>query len=116
MDEDNIRQLADRAAARAPEGPRVLPGPNAPLNVANQYVHEHRRTTEGLLTLRHWRDDWWEWRGSRWVEIEHRAVRRALYDFTETAVYEHGAGTKAVAIWGRLAVNGAAAQVLTAVD
>jgi putative DNA primase/helicase len=38
--------------------------------------------------LKHWRGGWWEWRTSRWVEIEHRAMQAVAYRFTEHAIYQ----------------------------
>ncbi len=42
------------------------------------------------LTLRNWRGGWWAWRTSHWVEVENRAVRSLLYQFTEHAIFVGG--------------------------
>jgi putative DNA primase/helicase len=63
----------------------VLPPPSVPMAVARVFVGAC--THEGVLTLRHWRGGWWEWKKSHWREIEYRAVRSTLYRFTEQASY-----------------------------
>lgn len=82
MDAENIRRLAELAG-------RVLPAPGRPMEVARVLV-EQRFTRDDVLTLRHWRGGWWEWRTSHWREVENRAVRSQLYGFTEHALYDNG--------------------------
>jgi putative DNA primase/helicase len=67
--------------------PQLLPPPNLPMEVARELV-DARYDADGLLTLRHWRGAWWQWRTSRWVELEQRAMAAAAYGFTERARYE----------------------------
>ena len=43
--------------------------------------------SDGELVLRHWRGGWWVWTTTHWIEIEERLVRKALYVFTEHAVF-----------------------------
>lgn len=67
-----------------------LAGPGAPLAVARQLGAErytHPLSDSSRPTLHHWRGGWWEWRESRWVEIEERAVRAVAYAFTENGEY-----------------------------
>lgn len=64
----------------------VLPPPSAPMNVARELVAE-RYLHLDVMTLRHWRGGWWEWRGPKWVEVEQRAMSAAAYKFTENALY-----------------------------
>jgi putative DNA primase/helicase len=68
-------------------GARVLPPPNAPVDVARRLVAECYTTPAGAPALHHWRGGWWEWHGSKWIEVEQRAVRAAAYAFTERAVH-----------------------------
>ena len=68
---------------------RHLPPPSMPMEVARELVAK-RYTADGILTLRHWRGGWWEWQGSRWVEVEQRAARAVAYAFTENAEYVSG--------------------------
>ena len=70
-----------------------LPPPSVPMDVARKLV-ERRHRAFIALTLRHWRGEWWEWRGARWAEIDHRSVRAAAYAFTENAIYADGEKTK----------------------
>jgi putative DNA primase/helicase len=58
------------------------------MRVANEMATKNY-TRKGTLVLRHWRGGWWEWRTSRWIEREHRAVRERAYRFTEHATYMH---------------------------
>jgi hypothetical protein len=60
---------------------RVLSPPAVPMAVARQFVAECC-THDNTPTLRHWRASWWRWESSRWVELEDRAVRSSLYQFT----------------------------------
>jgi len=69
------------------DGLRVLPAPSAPLAVARELVAGMHTHQSGALLLRHWRGGWWEWQTARWAEIEHRAVRKLVYGFTEHAVH-----------------------------
>jgi putative DNA primase/helicase len=70
---------------RAPP-PQILPPPSDPMRVARQFVREYC-LQDGVPILRYWRDGWWAWRTSRWVEISRVAVRELLYRFTEHAIY-----------------------------
>jgi len=56
-----------------------------PMAVARTFVE--KCTHDGVLTLRHWRGGWWQWRSSHWIELEDRAVRSLLYAYTENAFY-----------------------------
>jgi putative DNA primase/helicase len=67
----------------------VLPPPSAPMEVARTLVADSYSHPAGL-TLRHWRGGWWQWKTTRWVELEQRAVAKAAYEFTEHAVYIDG--------------------------
>ena len=51
-------------------------------------------STSGVLTLHHWRGGWWQWRTSRWTEVEQRAQAAIAYTFTEHAIYPSGATYK----------------------
>jgi putative DNA primase/helicase len=62
--------------------------------VAREYVEHRCRHDGGGLTLRYWRGEWWQWQTSYWTEIENRAVRGAIYTFTENAVYATADGPK----------------------
>ena len=74
--------------SRLEDGAALLPPPSAPMEVARELVEASYTAREDLLTLRHWRGGWWEWRTARWVEVEQRAMAAAAYRFTEHAVYE----------------------------
>jgi hypothetical protein len=76
-------------AGERPLPPQCLPPPSMPMDVARAFV-EKACSSDGLLTLRHWRGGWWLWRTSCWIEAEDRAVRSLLYRFTENAVYITG--------------------------
>ena len=78
-------------AGERPLLPHSLPPPSMPMDVARAFV-EKACSSDGLLTLRHWRGGWWLWRTSCWIEAEDRAVRSLLYRFTEKAVYVTGNG------------------------
>jgi putative DNA primase/helicase len=56
------------------------------MEVARRFVAD-RYTQKGCLTLRHWRGGWWEWRGSKWAEVDNRGTRAYLYRFAEHATY-----------------------------
>jgi putative DNA primase/helicase len=74
---------------------QLLPSPQVPMDVARLFVAKCC-TYDGILTLRHWRGGWWRWRPSHWSEVEDRAVRSLLYQFTEKAIYDTG---KTLARW-----------------
>jgi putative DNA primase/helicase len=63
----------------------ILPPPTEPTKVARKLVARFF-TRDGVLVLRHWRGGWWEWRTSRWIERESRAVRAQAYHITEHAL------------------------------
>jgi putative DNA primase/helicase len=68
-------------------GTRVLPPPSAPMDVARLLVNDRYMTAGGVRALHHWRGGWWEWQGSKWIEIERDSMSAAAYGFTEHAVY-----------------------------
>lgn len=78
---------ADFSTGRREPASDVLPPPTQPMAVAREFVIARYEHEEGQR-LRHWRGGWWEWRRSRWVEVEQRAVRAELYGYTEHAKYE----------------------------
>ena len=62
----------------------LLPSPNTPMAVTRLFI-EQRCRHDGVLTLRHWRGTWWQWRRSHWSEQEKIEVEKLLYEFTEHA-------------------------------
>jgi putative DNA primase/helicase len=78
-----------RANSRAPSD--VLPPPFEPMAAARAFVVKHC-LYDGVPTLRHWRDGFWAWRQSHWVEVPRKEVSALLYQFTEKAVYYAGKG------------------------
>ena len=75
---------------------RILPPPQAPMEVAREFVTEGWKHSTGTLTLRHWRDGWWVWCDSHWKEVSVRFIRSQAYAFTDRAMY---AGDKGPAPW-----------------
>jgi putative DNA primase/helicase len=62
------------------------------MRVARAFVAERYLDSGGACTLRHWRGEFWEWRGPCWVEREQRASSAALYSWLEHAVWEDERG------------------------
>jgi putative DNA primase/helicase len=79
-----------RDSQKAPQR-TILPSPSMPMAVARRFAKE-RCQHDGVLTLRHWRDCWWQWRGSYWCELEDNEVLSLLYTFTEHATYINAKG------------------------
>ncbi len=93
LDRLSRKQRQQRQSRRQRQtGPRVLPPPSEPMQVARQFVEQHclHNGSPDALTLRAWHGGWWAWRISHWVEVENRAVRALLYAFTEHASYVTG--------------------------
>jgi putative DNA primase/helicase len=65
--------------------PGELPAPDNPMAVARTLAPVF--TTQGALTLRHWRNQWMRWERSAWSDIDNSAVRMLLYCRTEHATY-----------------------------
>lgn len=65
---------------------RHLPSPREPQRAAHALLDDQYRV-EGQSTVRRWRGAYWTWVRTRWTEIEDQAMRKAVYDFTEDAVY-----------------------------
>jgi putative DNA primase/helicase len=57
-------------------------------------IYLETRTRDDVPTLRFWRGGWWEWSTSYWREVEQRAIRSNLYEFTENASYKDDKGEK----------------------
>jgi putative DNA primase/helicase len=57
--------------------------------LGDRYIHG-----TGRPTLRYWRGGWWQWRTAHWSEVEPTAIRAAVYDFTEYAIYRVGDDVK----------------------
>src|SRR5215472_17239125 len=81
---DNVAQLG-----REDEAVIILPPPSLPMQAARIFMLE-RFTREAIFTLRHWRGAFWCWQTSHWIELEDRAVRSQLYEFTENAYFAVG--------------------------
>jgi putative DNA primase/helicase len=64
-----------------------LPPPTVPMDVARVLARERFTHASDCPTLRHWRGGWWQWRTSRWDEVDYRATRAEAYRFTERATY-----------------------------
>jgi putative DNA primase/helicase len=86
-DEDNESELAgfDDPATR------MLPAPSQPMEVARVFMADNY-TVEGYddlgaFTLYRWRDQWWQWDTTRWVERDASRIRAQIYRFTENATY-----------------------------
>ncbi len=77
---------AGKATATRVRAPGMLPPPGLPMEVARRFV-AGQYTQGGCPTLRHWRGGWWEWRTTKWAEIDARATRAKVYAFTEHAIY-----------------------------
>jgi putative DNA primase/helicase len=88
--EDESGQDSQRRGGGAPL--LLLPPPSQPMPVARAFVAKHCTHESGALILRYWRDSWWAWRQSHWVEIDRRHVRSLLYTFTEHAMYIDATG------------------------
>jgi putative DNA primase/helicase len=69
--------------------PHMLPPPSEPMAVARLFVRQCL-LRKNVLTLRYWRGGWWAWRTTHWIEVEASVVRKALYAFTEHALYGFG--------------------------
>ena len=77
----------------AAESSNLLPPPADPMAVARALAEAYYHSS-GNWRLRHWRGGWWEWRTSRWIEIEDRAVKAKGYAFGEHAYYPDGGKLK----------------------
>jgi putative DNA primase/helicase len=66
---------------------RQLPSPRDPLAIARAFLARAWTHSDGTVLLRHWRGDWWSWKTSHWRLCEPLAMRRLIYEFTETATY-----------------------------
>jgi putative DNA primase/helicase len=80
------QKQARKVTADVTAGGRELPHPSMPMAVARLFASECC-LYGGVLTLLHWRGGWWSWKSAHWIELEDRAVRSELYQFTENAFY-----------------------------
>lgn len=78
---DNVVPIGD--ARRKPTTPTAsgdqYPPPDAPLDVARKFYAE-TYDHAGLRTLVHYRGDWWVWTGQHWTELDHSALKSAVYE------------------------------------
>jgi putative DNA primase/helicase len=92
VDEDISReQRRKKKGSQSAGRPQVLPSPANPMKVARLFVNQHC-LRDNVLTLHHWRDCWWQWRGSYWCELEDNELDSLLYLFTEDALYINADG------------------------
>jgi putative DNA primase/helicase len=70
-----------------PPRKRVLPPPSEPMRVARELVGVRFTGPGGELVLRRWRSGWWQWHGTRWIEVEAADVHAEAYRFAEHADY-----------------------------
>ncbi|MPZ47892.1 MAG: NTP-binding protein [Dehalococcoidia bacterium] len=68
---------------------RVLPSPASPMSVAHELVADCYRVGSDMI-LRHWRGDFYHYQDGVWVEVEERSIRKQVYDYLESALYEKG--------------------------
>ncbi len=64
----------------------LYPPPDAPLDVARKFYAE-TYDHGGLRTLVHYRGDWWVWTGQHWTELDHSALKSAVYERLGAAHY-----------------------------
>jgi len=64
----------------------LYPPPDAPLDVARKFYAE-TYDHAGLRTLVHYRGDWWVWTGQHWTELDHGALKSAVYQRLGAATY-----------------------------
>jgi putative DNA primase/helicase len=69
-----------------PDDALIVPSPQNPLAVARRFVDEHHQHELGASIACH-RGLFYRWASTRWVEVEERDVRSALYAWLEHAVY-----------------------------
>jgi putative DNA primase/helicase len=66
------------------------PAPSAPLEVA--YCLGKERTIDDVVTVQHWRGDWWEYRSPCWVRITDTTVRGWIYNRLRSATFLSAGG------------------------
>src|SRR5262245_6317157 len=87
---DTNTRFANLLSAADP--PQTLPSPNAPYEVAAEFLEQKYYTAAMERTLYWWRNTWMIWRGSYWAELAPTALRAQLYHFTAFATYINAKG------------------------
>lgn len=85
---DNVVPIGDgrkKPIAPASSGD-LYPPPDAPLDVARKFYAE-TYDHAGLRILVHYRGDWWVWTGQHWIELDHSALKSAVYGRLGSAHY-----------------------------
>lgn len=67
-------------------GSTAWPSPSAPLDVAKEYV-KRQWTTDGVVTLKRWRGDFYRWVGTHYVALSEEAITAELYELLADAEY-----------------------------
>lgn len=63
----------------------LIPSPEEPMRVARML--ERKWLRDGTLTVRRWRESWYRWQGSCWVEVPDADMRAWFYGRLEKAEY-----------------------------
>lgn len=89
-DELARRRRAEQDAQDAQRADRkrkatLAPSPDDPMAVARHIEPEWTR--DGVLILRRWRGEWWQWNSSHWVAGTDEEMRSSLYRRMEHAKY-----------------------------
>src|SRR5262245_46464747 len=66
---------------------RLLPGPSAPLEVAERFFADTYTLSDGNKSLYRWRGSWWCWEKTQWREVEESEMRAQIYHYTGDAVF-----------------------------
>jgi putative DNA primase/helicase len=87
--EERGRERAGRPVFAGFAMPRLLPPPVDPVGTAR--VLEGRwETRDGGAGLKHWRGEWWSWRGPCWAETSVDTMRSVLYPLLSGARCQGG--------------------------
>jgi putative DNA primase/helicase len=77
-----------------------LPSPENPYAVAEIFVSE-RCLASAHPILHHWREVWWTWQKTHWVEVSRQRLNRWHYLFTKNATFmtKNHKGESVEAVW-----------------
>lgn len=88
--------LADRIANGEIEAPLeslIFPPPTLPLDVADRLNREVFTDRTGSTTIKWWRNSWWKYVDTHWVEVEELTIRKPIYYHLVNMKYKNNADT-----------------------
>jgi putative DNA primase/helicase len=90
--QSNKPATARQSVKRGEPATRLVLDAKAPYSSAQSFLKRYYRSALALISLVHFQNDFYEWRSTHYAKIDDGELRKAIYEFLESAVERNGAG------------------------